>query len=270
MTAGAKAEWSVDVRDDLGDFRRETLKFLDRAKQVFIAGSGPAVVVIHEMPGITPQVARFARRVRDAGFTVYMPSLTGEPGKPFSATYMAGEVVKVCISREFALFAADRASPVVDWLRALAAHAHRANGGAGVGVIGMCLTGNFALTMMLDALILAPVLLQPSLPANRAEGLHAAPDTIAAVRDRLEREDLSIRGYRFEGDRLCPGARFKALEQAFGARFEGRSLPRDSANSTAKTPPHSPVTTHLIDEAGQPTREALEEILAFLQRRLLP
>src|SRR5262245_7233496 len=144
--------------DALEDFDPRDLTFLGRTKRVFVAGTGPAVIVMSEIPGIYPLVSRFARRVRDEGFTVWMPHLFGEPGRPVSQGYVAGSVARACISREFRAFSANRSSPVVDWLRALAAHAHAECGGRGVGAIGMCFTGNFALSMMVEPAVRAPVL----------------------------------------------------------------------------------------------------------------
>ena len=144
--------------DDLADFERRSVTLLGQTKLVFVAGSGPAVIVMSEMPGIYSLVARFARKVRDAGFTVWMPQLFGQPGHPPTMPYAIGSMIRGCISREFRAFAANASSPVTEWLRALAAHAHPLSGGKGVGAIGMCFTGNFALSMMLEPAMLAPVL----------------------------------------------------------------------------------------------------------------
>jgi dienelactone hydrolase len=223
-----------------------------------------------EIPGIYPLVARFARRVRDAGFTVWMPHLFGEPGRPFSQTYVLGSVVRACISREFRAFAANQSSPVTAWLRALAAHAQPLCGGRGVGAIGMCFTGNFALSMMIEPAMRAPVLSQPSLPLGQRGGMHIAPDELAQVKARMEREDLTVLAYRFAGDAFCRAERFAAYQAALGDRFVGRVLPDSSANpSAAMKNPHSVVTAHLIDEEGQPTRQALDEILGFFRTRLV-
>ena len=256
--------------DDLADFERRSMTALGVSRDVFVAGSGPGVLIMQEMPGITPQVAAFARMVRDAGFAVYMPLLFGEPGRPFSPAYMLGQTLRMCISREFSLMAAHRASPIVDWLRALAVQVHGACGGRGIGALGMCITGNFALTMMLEPSVRAPVLCQPSLPAIGGPGaLHASREDVETVRARLEREDLTLLAYRFEGDKLCPAARFTALEKALGPRFLGRTLPDSAANPDAPLKqPHSVVTNHLINEAGQPTHSAVQEILAFFRARL--
>src|SRR5439155_8452474 len=149
------------------------------------------------MPGISPQVARFSRWVRDAGFTVYMPSLFGRDGAVPGADEGAAVFRKACVSAEFRAFAANESSPVTRWLRALARLAHEECGGPGVGAIGMCFTGNFALTMTLEPSMLAPVLCQPALPLNDPAGLEISPDELAAIRQRLEREDLTVMAYRF-------------------------------------------------------------------------
>src|SRR5262249_28676809 len=168
-------------------------------------------------------------------------------------------------------------SPVTQWLRALARLAHRECGGPGGGAIGMCFTGNFALTMMLEPALLAPVLSQPSLPLNDPAGLAIAPAEIQAVRHRLAREDLRVLAYRFAGDRFCRAERFTAYAAALGDRFVGRVLPDSAANSDLApffavrvACPHSVVTAHLIDVAGQPTIAARDEILSFFARRLVP
>ena len=255
--------------DPLEDFEHRPIKLLDATKLVFVAGSGPAVIVMTEMPGITPHVARFARWIRDAGFTVWMPNLFGVPGRPLSMGYTFTSIVKACISSEFRAFAANASSPVTQWLRALAAHAHPLCGGKGVGAIGMCFTGNFALSMMLEPAMLAPVLSQPSLPLASSGGMHIAPDELKIVKERLDREDLTVLAYRFAGDSFCRAARFAAYQQALGDRFVARVLPDSAANPDAPMKnPHSVVTLHLIDEQNQPTRKAVEEIIAFFTTRL--
>ena len=265
----------MKLDDPLEDFVRRAITLDDVAKIVQVAGSGPAVIVMTEMPGISPHVARFSRWVRDAGFTVYMPSLFGRDGAVPGAEEGAAVFQRACVSAEFRAFAANQSSPVTRWLRALARLAHQECGGPGVGAIGMCFTGNFALTMMLERSMLAPVLSQPSLPLNDPSGLEIAPDEIAAVRQRLEQEDLTVLAFRFDGDRFCTAQRFAAYAEALGDRFIGRVLP-DAAANTDVAPffarhvscPHSVVTAHLIDEAGQPTLAARDEILSFFARRL--
>jgi len=232
-------------------------------------------MVMTEMPGISPHVARFSRWVRDAGFTVYMPSLFGRDGAVPDVEEGAITFRRACVSAEFRAFAANESSPVTIWLRSLARLAHEQCGGPGVGAIGMCFTGNFALTMMLEPAMLAPVLSQPSLPLDDPAGLEIAPAELAAVRERLERDDLTVMAYRFKGDRFCKAQRFAAYSQALGERFIPRVLPDSAANPDTPAffehvvaSPHSVVTAHLIDEAGQPTIAARDEILSFFADRL--
>jgi len=259
----------VTDRDEMVDFERRDVTLLGITKRVYVAGSGPAVIVMAEMPGISAHVVRFARFVRDAGFTVWMPALFGTEGGPISIPRGLGTMVKACISREFRAFAANASSPVTQWLRALAAHAHPLCGGKGVGAIGMCFTGNFALSMMLEPAMLAPVLSQPSLPVMNPAGMHIAPQELKAVKKRLDREDLSVLAYRFAGDSFCRAERFAAYQQALGDRFQARVLPDSAANPDAPMKnPHSVVTLHLIDEENQPTRKAVDEIIGFFKTRL--
>lgn len=263
--------------DPLDDFERRSITLRGETKGVYVAGTGPAVIVMAEMPGISPHVARFSRWVRDAGFTVYMPSLFGRDGAFPHAEEGGAVLQRACVSAEFRAFAANESSPVTRWLRALANLAHEQCGGRGIGAIGMCFTGNFALTMMLEPSMLAPVLCQPSLPLNDPAGLQIAPDELASVRARLERDDLTVLGYRFEGDRFCTAQRFAAYAEALGDRFVANVLPDKAANpdpppffKRVAGCPHSVVTAHLIDAAGEPTLAARDEILSFFARRLAP
>lgn len=266
---------SINQDDTLEDFQHRQILLNDVTKTVHVAGSGPAVIVMTEMPGISPQVARFARWVRDAGFTVYMPSLFGRDGAIPSPEEGGAIFKRACISAEFRTLPGGQASPAILWLRALAKLAHGECGGPGVGAIGMCFTGNFALSMMLEPSVLAPVMAQPSLPLDDPAGTGIGDGELKAVRQRLERENLTVMGYRFEGDPFCKAERFEAFSKALGARFVGRVLP-DSAANTDLPPffrqyvpaPHSVVTVHLIDERGQPTIAARDEILGFFARQL--
>ncbi len=201
-------------------FTTTTLTFLGTARDVYVRGDGPAVIVMSEVPGITPAVARFARRTADAGFRVYMPQLFGTPMRRVSPAAIVSTFAHVCISREFRMLAADASSPIVDWLRALARHAHGECGGPGVGAVGMCLTGNFALAMMLGAPVIAPVLAQPSLPvpltARHRAGLHASPTELAAAHELFATHGYA--GTTMRQIAAHAGVSVPTLEQLFGAK----------------------------------------------------
>jgi dienelactone hydrolase len=244
-------------------------------KTVYVAGAGPGVVVMPEMPGISPDVLRLARWVRDAGFTVYVPSLFGVDGAYPTAESGEKIVRRACVSAEFRAFAGGGTSPVTAWLRGLARQAHAECGGPGVGAIGLCFTGNFALTMTLEPAVIAPVVNHPSLPLDDPAGLELAEDDARAVRDRVARDGLKVLAYRFDNDRWCTGQRFAAYQALLGDAFDGRVLPGGVA-STDPPPffrdvvgtPHSVVTAHFVDEDGHPTVKARDEILGYLSERL--
>lgn len=239
-------------------------------KDVYRAGAGPGIVVMTEMPGISPSVAAFGRRLVDAGFTVAMPSLFGTPGREVSTPYIVKSMTQGCVSREFTTWAVNRTSPVIDWLRALARDLHTQCGGPGVGAIGMCFTGGFALAMAVDDEMMAPVLSQPSLPMPLGkERKHALGLSDADLARVLERKDLCVLAMRFTGDRAVPKERFERLREVLGDRVV--TIEIDSSPDNAHGIPrmaHSVVTEHLVDEPGHPTRDALDQVLAFFKKRL--
>jgi dienelactone hydrolase len=257
--------------DALDGFTETTFSHDGSTRTVYRAGSGPGVVVMSEMPGITPNVAAFSRRLVDAGFTVAMPYLFGDTGREPSVPYVLKSMTQACVSREFSNWALNRTSPIIDWLRALARDLHEQCGGPGVGAIGMCFTGGFALAMAVDETMLAPVLSQPSLPfaggkaRKRALGLSDVDlATVAA------REDLCALAMRFTGDPAVPAARFDHLREVFGDRLIAIEIENRKGRNPHNFPraAHSVVTEHLVDEPGNPTKEALDQVLAFFKERL--
>ena len=259
--------------DSLADFTRETFTFAGTEREVFRAGTGTAVIVMAEIPGITPLVGDFARRVVESGHTVFMPVLFGEPGAEGTPAQIAKVMPKVCISREFRAFATRTTPPAIDWLRALARHAHEECGGPGVGAVGMCFTGGFALAMATEPALLAPVLSQPSLPIGpgrkRAADVGCSDSDMLKVMERADADDLCVLGVRFTHDRLSPGSRFRSLERLLGDHFIGVEIDSSKGNPWGhKGIAHSVLTEDLIDEPGQPTRDALDQVLDFFDERL--
>jgi dienelactone hydrolase len=244
-------------------------------RKVFRRGTGPAVIVIHEIPCIHELVIRFADRVAAAGHTVFLPSLTGEPDHALSRGYVLSVMLKaICVQREFNIWHAGRSSPIVDWLRALARKAHEECGGPGVGAVGMCFSGGFALAMMTEPSVIAPVLSQPSMPfavsAKNKKSIDASPEEIGVIQKRLEDEDLSILALRFDTDPAVPPQRFDYLRQCFGNRCETIELP---AACAAPNPlggePHSVLTLGIREEDPTgPTKRTEERVIRFLRTRL--
>ena len=230
-----------------------------RTRRVYSRGSGPGVIVIHEIPGITPRVAAFGNDVAEAGFTVTMPSLVGRPGRAVSGGYVAVSMFKVCVAREFTNWALQRTSPIISWLRALAADLHASAGGPGVGAVGMCFSGGFALGMMVDATMVAPVLSQPSMPfaagkAARHADLNLSPDDALRVAERAA-AGCEVLGLRFDQDKLV-GGRFDSLRALLGDAFIAVELP-----STSKRD-HSVLT----EQRDEPS---VERVIEFLRAKLL-
>jgi dienelactone hydrolase len=264
--------------DDLADFELSQFTHDGKIRNVYRRGSGPAVIVISEMPGITPKVLAFARQVADIGCTAVLPHLFGVPGRDpngsnlYALRTLGMSMVPACISKDFVTLATGRTSPVIDWLRALARSEHARCGGPGVGAVGMCWTGGYALAMATDDVLLAPVLSQPSMPVGLTMAQKRSIDISAAdleiVKGRCAR-GLSVLGLRFDSDKLAPPERFEFLREQLGDAFVAVELTAAAANPDGMMPPHSVLTEHLIDEPGQPTRVALDQVLDLFRSRLL-
>ncbi len=223
----------------------------------FRRGSGPGVIIIHEIPAITLKVQLFAEEVVDAGFTVVMPSLLDtEPGKKMSPGPVLKSLAKVCVSKEFNTWATNRTSPITSWLRALAKDLHTELGGPGVGALGMCFSGGFALAMMVDGHVAAPVLSQPSMPfplTPKLRGdLNLSPADLTAVKEQVA-AGCQVLGLRYRGDPMV-GTRFDTLRKELGDGFLAVELPGKG---------HS-VVTEQRDEAS------VQRVLAFFAERLRP
>lgn len=262
----------TELSADIGDFTRTERRVEGRAKTVLSIGdAGPVVIVLHEVFGFTPHIARFCRWLADAGFRVHAPILVGRADASNGSETTLGRILHLCISREFSLFAAGKSSPVTIWLRGLARQLHAEYGGPGVGVIGMCLTGGFALAMAVDPVVLAPVMSQPSLPVGKPGALDISAADLAIVKARAA-AGLRLQGYRFAGDEISRQPRFDRLATEFGDAFEPTVL-HDACGNPAGLrakgkPPHSVFTADLVDAAGEPTRAAVDKLIAFFRDRL--
>ncbi len=245
-----------------------------KTRDVYSIGEGPAVIVISEIPGITPKVAAFGRRVAEIGCTAVLPHLFGEPGADPNMAYALKIAAQACVSREFATLAKNKTSPITSWLRALARKAKDDHGGPGVGVVGMCLTGGFALAMMVDDVVLAPVLSQPSLPfpvskSHRGD-LGISDSDLAIVKQRCAGEGLCVLGLRFSGDKAAPPERFARLAAELGDNFVAVEIDSSPGNPEGyRKGAHSVLTEDLIDEAGSASKDALDRVLNLFRERLL-
>ena len=253
----------------LADYQLSDFTAGEWTRPVYRRGSGPAVIVIHEIPGLHALVVEFADRLVAAGMTVFLPSLFGTPNQRVTLGYaLKSMFVNICIRREFSVWRDGKSSPIVDWLRALARHAHAECGGPGVGAIGMCFTGGFALAMMTEPAVIAPVLSQPSMPilGSKTGSIDASPVEIACARRRFVDEDLTLLGLRFKSDKMVPEARFARYSREFGDRFERIDLEDSDARPDTGMAPHSVLTIHLPTDG--PGKAAETRTIAFFRHRL--
>lgn len=238
--------------------------------RVYRRGAGPGVVVMAEIPGITPRLIEFADAVVERNMSVVLPSLFGTDGAEPTTSRTFRTFAAVCVSKEFAAFASKRDRPVTDWLRALARDLHSRAGGPGVGVVGMCFTGGFGLAMMADDSVIAPVLSQPSLPLGRKTNndLGMSDATLAVVKSRAE-AGCEVLGLRFTGDSYVPAERFELLRRELGDRFVAVEIPSPDPTWDIGPKAHS-VITEEVDHGRpeHPATKAFHQVLDFLTSRL--
>lgn len=239
-------------------FSAQTAKGITIGHDVYSRGAQqPTIVIIQELPGIGPETLTLANRFTDQGYRVVLPHLFGPLGK----VALGGNLLRVfCMRKEFHLFAKKKSSPVVDWLRALCQDLKENHGVGGIGVIGMCLTGNFAMSLMADENVLAGVASQPSMPINIQSELHMSDAEIDSVRRRLDAQG-SMMALRFEGDLLCTAEKFQAIDRAFNNDSERIRLIELPGKG------HSVLTLDFL-KGGQFAEDALQDILAYFARQL--
>lgn len=244
---------------------------------VYKKGKGPGIIIMHELPGMILECVEFARKISDAGYTVYLPLFFGEPGEkntiPSLAFATAKYFAELCVSKEFAIFSAGKTSPIVDWLKGLCRLAHKECGYGGVGAIGMCLTGGFAIPMLVEPSLMAPVLSQPSLPigaageAKKSLGCSDADFQKACLRAKTEK--IPVLGFKFTHDILAANEKFDNLKSELGDLFIENRI--DSGPNNPDRYPlyaHSVFTVNYNTGESSPTGLAFRQLLDFFQERL--
>ena len=240
-------------------FEASTSEGQSISHDIYRRGSGAPVILIQELPGIGQQTLALADELVDAGFEVVMPHLFG----PLEKTSIGGNLIRVmCMRKEFRIFSSNQSSPIADWLRLLCRQIKDDSGVQGVGVIGMCLTGNFAITLIGDDSVLAAVASQPAMPFHKQGELHMSPEEIQRSRDALDSKG-PMRVLRFEGDPMCTPKKSQCIHRAFNdddtTRVQEITLPGKG---------HSVLTLDFVDEAGHPTRQALDNVIEYFGSHL--
>jgi dienelactone hydrolase len=231
---------------------------------VFQEGTGPGVLILHELPGMTLADMHLADLVAGAGYAVYMPLMFGKPGEDRSIV----NGIRACFGGGFHCFSRDNSGPVAARLRTLAKYIQKLRGDR-IGVIGLCLTGALPLSLMADPGVAAPVLAEPSLPFALTDGAKAAlgisHDDIMKARERQVR----ILAFRFSDDGISAPQRSRTLRRELGGQIDITEIDSSPGNLHGFTrSAHAVLTSEFADYPGDPTRAALDKILAFFHDQL--
>jgi dienelactone hydrolase len=233
---------------------------------VYVNGSGPPVVLMHEIPGMTVGCLRVSQQIIDAGFTVHLPLFFGQPERTQTVRNL---ISTICIRREFNIFTSNGSSPISAWLRQLCRKVSAEKGGSGVGLIGMCFTGNVVLSVMLEPAVRATAMCEPALPFFHKAALGVPEQDLIAARTRAQ--ENPILAYRFSEDDKCPRERFATLRNTFGAGIRTVEFPSGPGNPFGlPQSAHSVLTNEFPGylDPNHPTHRAFSEILANFKNNL--
>lgn len=226
---------------------------------IYARGEGKILVLIQELPGIGQETLALADKFVERGYKVILPHLFGPIGK----TSMVGNLFRVfCMRKEFRVFAKNESSPIIDWLKALCVRMKTDHNVPGVAVIGMCLTGNFAISLMAEDAVLAGFASQPAMPFQTQNALHISDEAVEIIKTKLDKVGPMHCG-RFEGDKLCTAQKFDLINRKFNTngveRIKLHTLPGKG---------HSILTLDFVDETGHPTTQALKEVMDYFDKQL--
>lgn len=260
------------------------------ARDVYKIGAGPAILFLHEIPGLMPEDIALARELSEK-YAVYLPLFFGKPGQGDS--WFLGRFLRValrtpCWGSEFNCVSATSLGTVVPWLAALALEIDSKSGGKGLAVIGNCLTGSLPLTLMANdavkAKIKCAVLSQPALPLGVwpfPEQLTTAGKRALGVTDavltKAGSSGIPTLAFHFANDSFVPEDRLTALADKFPKGkpelFQYHKVTPDLAcdNSSGRMVHHHSVLT--VDNCGDNSPNggmARTQLYNFLAANLHP
>lgn len=255
----------MDNITQLTDYQKTSFSYkmrngLEATHDIYTLGTGKKVLVlIQELPGIGQETLSLADRFVANGFTVVLPHLFG----PLGRTAAVGNMVRVmCMKKEFKLFAKNESSPIVDYLAGLCSHLKEKHQVKGVAVIGMCLTGNFAISLMASEAVLAGFASQPSMPILSQAALHMSTPEITTIKQKLDKVGPMHCG-RFEKDILCTAKKITLLDQTFNTAENKRIIFHEMPGRG-----HSILTLDFVDKEGHPTLNAFNDVLGYFNEQL--
>jgi dienelactone hydrolase len=269
-------------RGSVGRFEQFFFASGPLAHPVYYAGDpkAPPVLLLPEIAGFSPGLILFAERLIDARFRIFVPWLFG----PLGARAPLRNGIRLCVSREFAHLRAGVSSPITAWLRALTAHISKHSVGRQVGAIGMCLTGAFAIPLVIDPHVVAAVAAQPAVPLaplftafgigreEKLSRLNVSDGEIAQARARLEAGQAHLLAVRCRSDRICPRAKIERLRREFPVGLEIREYAEVSSRNRLGERPHATFTKEYRLAPNAPaehySRRAFTDLIAFLDRHL--
>jgi dienelactone hydrolase len=229
-------------------FDERSFSHIGIEREVYSLGKGPDVVILHEIFGLDSQALELGVALSEE-FRVHLPLMFGKPGAKGVG------VLGACIRREIFLLATWRTSPIVEWLKALCRDVRDRSKSQGVGVIGMCVSGGFALTLVADDSVLAPVVAQASLPFLHRYSLGMSPEDAAAVAERTRNlGGKCVLALRYKRDWIAPGSKIETIRRLIGEGALHYVEIDGSEHSTLTSRPRSPV-------AYEATRKFLAERL---------
>lgn len=247
----------------------------------------PPVLLLHEMPGLSPEVLELARSISDQGYTVYVPLLMGKPDENTDSDalfFRRANSIRFSDPLWESRFQpaagghpATRQAGVVELAKLataiLARHSHHR-----MGVIGNSFSGHLAMALAARMEeVAAPVTSQPAYPFSlvTTSDVGLTGDEIAALRKRVA-GGYQILGFRYEYDHICPRERFIQLRKYFGTHgFLDRTLMGDRYQRTDGLPHGAHSVLALCYQpwtdprkAEPVTHYAFRQLLAFLDAKL--
>jgi dienelactone hydrolase len=218
--------------------------------------SGPPVLLLHEIPGLSDATFRLAKRIGQSGYTVYVPLLFGKP-RDYNATR---NLIAQCVfGRDFDCFRNPTSSGrIADELAALGKSIDAKHEGEGIGAVGMCLTGALPLELIGKGVrVKAAMLSQPTLPIFMKRELAVPANAITLANE----QNVKFVGARFRRDGKSTAERMKRLDQKL-THFSTHDIPGYPKKA------HAVLTAWFCDVEGHPTRAVLDDLLATFDKEL--